>query len=88
MTEQPLLACANGAMFEYPPGVQRSLEQFGQQELVVTDFGRDVLNGRQSVLKTLYRNSWLGGVHLCSEKGLWCWDEDGNQLHEIAGFKR
>ncbi len=88
IAEQPLLACANGAMFEYPPGVKHSLEQFGQQELVVTEFGREVLSGRQSVLKTLHRNSWLGGVHLCSEKGLWCWDEDGDELHKIAGLNR
>jgi len=88
MAEQPLLACATGVPFQYPPGVQGTLEQFSEQELFITELGREVLAGQKSILNTHRRNSWLGGVHLSSEKGLWCWDDQRSQMLNTARFNR
>jgi len=84
--EQPLLYCANGAPFQYPPGAQGTFEQFSKQELLVTEFGREVLAGQKTILNTHRRNSWLGGVHLSSENGLWCWDDQRSQMVKTNRF--
>lgn len=82
--ERPLLGCANGERFEYPPISQDSLKQLSKQKLFVTDLGRQVLAGKMSVLNTYHRNSWLGGVHLCSASGLWCWDDEQGQMLKVS----
>lgn len=82
--EQPLLACDSGAEFEYPPNSQSSAEQFKEQKLSITETGRKVLAGKLSALDSMHRDSWLGGVHVNSEKGLWCWDDEQDRLIKLA----
>jgi len=84
-SEQALLACADGAQFAYPPNSALTIEQLRNQELVITDLGRDVLAGKVTVVNTLVRDSWLGGVHLNSRTGLWCWNEEQQKFSKLSG---
>jgi len=82
-SDQALLACAKGTRFLYPPCSSVSAADFAAQELCITDFGQAVLEGKSTAIDTLKRDSWLGGVHLNSEGGLWLWNDEVREF--IAG---
>jgi len=73
--KQPLLACVSGADFEHARSTNLSAAEFAEQELCVTECGKQVLDGTTSATRCIERNSWLGGVHLNSDAELWLWDD-------------
>lgn len=61
----PLLNLLGGSSLTLPitPG----------QELSITPVGLDVLAGKRNWLDTTRLDRWIGGVHLESDKNIWCW---------------
>lgn len=79
-TEQPLLECMGDRPFKHVRDSSISSEEFKQQQLLLTDFGRRVLAGEKSAVKQIQREEWLGGVYLNSAAAMWFWDEANQQF--------
>ncbi|MEM7171529.1 MAG: hypothetical protein AAF530_15270 [Pseudomonadota bacterium] len=79
--EEPLLTCADGTPFFYPPLEQRGCEAFREQVIYLTDKGQSILAGKRSAFDLMQRDNWLGGVHLKSGMPLWTWHADQGHLH-------
>jgi len=85
-SDTPLIACADGSAFFHPPFAEQSIEEFKQQELVVTEFGKAIIAGEKSALGIALRDEWLGGVHNRSQETMWCWDNDKGRLIQSTGL--
>ena len=70
-----LLQTRNQSSFLHPYHTKASNEEFHEQRLVLTDFGRKVLAGDVDARDVIIRDEWLGGVHLESANTLWFWNE-------------
>ncbi len=80
-----LLACDSGKAFMYPWSPDMDLEEFRAQRLTITPFAQEVLAGRATVIDSLMRDHWLGGVHLNAAQPFWCWDNDNSRLIVSTG---
>ncbi len=75
--ETPLVRMENS------PGIlRRTVDQkaVGKWTIRITDAGRDVLNGKQNLVKSVGIDRWLGGVHLKKGDLIWWWDPDKQRL--------
>jgi len=75
--ETPLLKMENS------PGIlRRSVDQkaVGKWTIRITDAGREVLSGKQNLVKMVGIDRWLGGVHLKTGDSIWWWDQDKQRL--------
>lgn len=77
---KPMLMCAPSGRFRHPPEKDLTPEEFQQQELSLTDEGREVLLGTRHARTPITRDEWLGGVHLTSDKPMWAWDDTATHL--------
>ncbi len=68
-----LIAGETGAFWS-PPKSRDDRPAFGDQRLVLTDQGQQVLSGEIDASRILIRDDWLGGVHIQSDKPHWTWD--------------
>jgi len=59
--------------------LQRSVSQ--KDDLLITELGKDVLQGKASLLDYYDINRWIGGTHL-NKDFIWCWDADKQELVE------
>ncbi|MGI9477464.1 MAG: hypothetical protein ACR2PI_12225 [Hyphomicrobiaceae bacterium] len=80
---EPLLRCAPGPDFQFPPGLSITQEAFRAQRLELTDHGRRVLAGEVSAHGSITRDLWLGGVHLQSGQPMWTWDDVAGRLRPV-----
>ncbi len=71
-----LLSSESDQIFRYPPHDPILPDDFRRQRLRLTELGREVLDGTIDAFALINRDQWLGGVHLCSNRGLWTWDAD------------
>ena len=76
----PLLNCIADDKFSWPPAHDLATNSFHEQTLSLTDDGRAVLAGERTAQSLIYRDEWLGGVHLLSGNNLWQWDNDSKRL--------
>ena len=76
----PLLSCVPDSKFSWPPAQDLATDGFHDQTLSLTDDGHAVLAGERTAHSLIYRDEWLGGVHLLSGHNLWQWDNDGERL--------
>ena len=81
--KQPLLHCAPGPEFQYPPKMTIAREDFLAQSLTLTEIGLSVLSGNAHATDMIERNLWLGGVQLRSKQPLWMWDDDNDRLELV-----
>ncbi len=58
-------------------------ETFKNQQFVITDNGREILNGERDILSWRRLDRWIGGVHLTSER-FWRWDAQNRVLTEAC----
>ncbi len=72
----PLLQTDSGEKFRHPSDTRFQRGTFADQRLLLTQAGKQVLAGRQSVFGILERDLWLGGVHLRSGHRMWTWNAD------------
>lgn len=79
----PLLQCAPGPEFQYPPKMVIARDDFLAQRLTLSESGRSVLSGTAHASDMIERDMWLGGVHLRSDRPLWMWDDDNDQLELV-----
>ena len=79
----PLLRCAPGPEFQYPPKMVIARDDFLAQRLTLSETGRSVLSGQAHATDMIERDMWLGGVHLRSDRPLWMWDDDNDQLELV-----
>jgi hypothetical protein len=49
-------------------------------EVLVTETGIEVLEGKKDWIELNGINRWMGGVHLAKGKPIWLWDEDERKL--------
>ena len=61
----PLLAMSTGKEMTLPANPD--------QELSITEEGKEVLSGNRNWLELVQLDRWIGGVHLTSDH-IWCWD--------------
>lgn len=62
---------AEPPLLELPEGKLLTLPTSPDQELTITQTGRDVLSGKKDWLGMTETNRWLGGVHLTADN-IWC----------------
>ena len=60
-------------LLKLPEGKKLTLPTSPDQELTITDEGRDVQSGKLNWLEINPSNRWIGGVHLTKDN-IWCWD--------------
>lgn len=60
-------------LLKLPEGKQLTLPTSPDQELTITEHGKEVLSGERNWLEYEQVDQWIGGVHL-TPKNLWCWD--------------
>lgn len=80
--EAPLIRMENS------PGIlRRNVDQraVGKWTIRITDAGRDVLSGKENLVKKVGINRWLGGVQLQTGYPLWWWDPDKQRLIRDKG---
>ena len=49
-------------------------------EVLVTEAGVEVLEGKKDAIELNGIDRWMGGVHLCRGKPIWRWDEQERKL--------
>jgi hypothetical protein len=83
--KKPLLKCADGGTFSFPTTDHYDIT-FLEQELVLTEEGRNTLAGQSDWIQI---NSgidrWLGGVHLQGQDAEWRWDTRRETLVQVQG---
>lgn len=70
-------------LLKLPEGKELTLPTSPDQELSITQTGKDVLSGKMSWLDIIKLDRWIGGVHLTSDN-IWCWDSDSGSLVKRA----
>lgn len=78
-SDRPLLQTADKKPFVHLYHSDITQDDFKAQRLALTDFGEKVLAGEVDMSHAVYRDEWLGGVHLQNGRTVWYWDE-GNQV--------
>ena len=53
-------------------------------EVLITETGADVIEGKQDWIKINGIDRWMGGVHLAKGKPMWRWDEDEQKLVKVG----
>lgn len=74
----PLIACAPNQYFFYPPGAPMD-KRFVQQQLSLTDTGRQVALGEADQVQLNGLDRWYGGVHLRRDHA-WRWRAERQTL--------
>ncbi len=77
-TEHAAVALTSGQPFKLPQPPFPD-QAFNQQELQLTDIGRQLIAGKLHWADIAIIDRWMGGVQLKSNK-LYCWDEDEKRL--------
>ncbi|MDX2505472.1 MAG: hypothetical protein QNL62_13490 [Gammaproteobacteria bacterium] len=67
----PLLKLSDGKTLTLPISLD--------QELTISQTGKEVLSGKKNWLEIIELDRWLGGVHLTADN-LWCWDSTSGAL--------
>jgi len=66
-------------LLSLPVGKKLTLPTSPDQELSITQTGREVLAGKRSWLEIVELERYIGGVHLTPEN-IWCWDSASGSL--------
>lgn len=66
-------------LLELPKGKKLTLPTSADQELTITQAGKDVLSGKLNWLDISAPDRWIGGVHI-TPRNSWCWDSDSALL--------
>jgi hypothetical protein len=75
----PLVVFAEGEPI-VQPGNPAEADRFWRRRAVVTEAGREVLDGRRDRVRTYGIDRWLGGVHLMGHEAAWRWDPATRRL--------
>lgn len=75
----PLVLYRDGSRIE-ETGRASQMPGFWEREVVLTNAGRDVLDGRSDQIKLNGIDRWQGGVHLQAGGHVWRWDEASGML--------
>ncbi|SFG47706.1 hypothetical protein [Neptunomonas qingdaonensis] len=73
------------ALLKLPQGKELTLPMSPDQELSLTQAGKDVLSGKRNWLEIIEQDRWIGGVHLTPDN-MWCWDSDSGSLVKSTSF--
>jgi len=88
--QKPFLKRTDGGAFAFPtadPASGHYDRAFIEQELVLTDEGREALAGQVDWIRINRGiDRWLGGVHLQGRDALWRWDTQRETLVQIQGI--
>jgi hypothetical protein len=79
----PLVRSANGGSLAMPRERADSAA-FWNSHVVLTEVGRDILEGRADRVAVNGIDRWLGGVHLHGLRARWRWDDEAQRLRERA----
>ena len=87
--QKPFLKRADGSTFSFPtsdPTTGHYDTAFLEQELVLTEEGRNALAGQVDWIKINRGiDRWLGGVHLQGQDARWRWDIQRETLVQVQG---
>jgi hypothetical protein len=75
----PLVAWADGSPLTPPPAPDDA-GGFISRSVMLTDAGRDVMEGRADRVRLNGLERWLGGVHLSGRHAAWRWDEGTGRI--------
>ena len=70
-------------LLQLPEGKKLTLPTSPDQELTLTQSGKEVLSGKKNWLEITDQDRWIGGVHLTPEN-IWCWDSSSGSLVKRA----
>jgi len=70
-------------LLELPEGKELTLPTSPDQELTLTQAGKNVLSGKRNWLEIINQGRWIGGVHLTPDN-IWCWDSSSGSLVKRA----
>lgn len=86
---KPFLKCTDGGTFAFPAtdSITGHYDTaFIEQELVLTEEGRNALAGQIDWIKVNQGiDRWLGGVHLLGRDVAWRWDRQREALVQVSG---
>lgn len=77
--DKPLLFSASDQYVQWA-SANAADKQYLKQTLVLTDIGLQVLDHTKNAINYVYRDEWLGGVHIRSPDNLWLWNDESQQL--------
>jgi hypothetical protein len=87
--QKPFLKRTDGGAFAFPttdPATGHHHSTFLEQELVLTDEGREALVGQADWIRINRGiDRWLGGVHLQGRDAAWRWDTRREMLVQVLG---
>jgi uncharacterized protein DUF1835 len=81
----PLVLFAEGGPIALPRDPGEARRRFWRRRAVLTEAGREVLDGRRDRVRTQGIDRWLGGVHLQGHEAAWRWDPEARRLVAAAG---
>jgi hypothetical protein len=80
---EPLVLLENGDTIS-PPRGSAAPSDFWGGKVILTEIGREVLEGKKDRVATNGFDRWLGGVHPSGSEARWRWDEFSRQLIRSA----
>jgi len=81
--ESPLVVFAEGGgpiVLPTPADTPEEARRFWRRRAVLTEAGREVLDGRRDRVRTNGIDRWLGGVHLQGREAAWRWNPEARRL--------
>ncbi len=74
-TQTPLITTQTGVPFIHPRELVSNQKAFKEQVILITEVGKQVLDGSINALDILKRDYHLGGVHINSNHSMWMWND-------------
>ena len=71
----PLISTKSSNPFIHPRDATGGLNKFTEQELQLTEIGRQILSGNMNARSAIHRDMHLGGIHIISGQPMWMWND-------------